>query len=464
MTKKIAIIVDNPKRDLRGLLLLSHTLAKYGARIFLVPMYQQGYDIPLLAPDLVIANYARENNRALLSTYQQLDYQIAILDTEGGILSEDGADSVNNWAQSINQSGLGKLIDYYCFWGSAVFEAFRKESGLDDSNLKVTGCPRYDLCSKPWSNVLSYKRKDFILVNTNFSAINPLFTQSADDEVKIFTQLGWDGHYVDSLFQSLKSVFPKYLDIIEHIARSYPERTIQIRPHPFENNRIYKERFTALENVIIDGDGDIFDAIGASSCVIHLNCGSSVDALRLGKLPISLEYLNNACMQNHAPLPSKLSLHATSTDHLINLLNDVQFTSKNFDFKKSLAEVERWFYVNDGKASSRIAEFLMSNLTKNKKIPTRGIIASILGGRKQPRLSQLVRGLIGIILGSKNASHLTERFLPNRKHKKIDIAFVEHLLTEFAALDDQKKPVVSFAKNPFSTLAMSTIEIKKERI
>jgi hypothetical protein len=72
--------------------------------------------------------------------------------------------------------------------------------------------------------------------------------------------------------------------------------------------------------------------------------------------------------------------------------------------------------------------------------------------------------LIGIILGSKNASHLTERFLPNRKHKKIDIAFVEHLLTEFAALDDQKKPVVSFAKNPFSTLAMSTIEIKKERI
>ncbi|WP_124553131.1 surface carbohydrate biosynthesis protein [Methylophilus methylotrophus] len=457
----IAIIVDNPKRDLRGLTLLSHELVKRGARVLLVPMYQQGYDLPLLAPDIVIVNYARDNNRALLETYKHLNYRIAVLDTEGGVLSEDGADSTINWAKNINITGLGSLIDYYCFWGSEVYKAFHEYSGIDNKALAVTGCPRYDLCCVPWSAVLSYKRKDFILVNTNFSAINPQFTKSAEDESRIFKQLGWDEAYIDSLFDALKAVFPKYLDTIEHIAQSFPDRIIQIRPHPFENPSIYVTRFSNLKNIIIDGDGDIFDTISASSCIVHLNCGSSVDALRLNKLPISLEYLNNDCLRNHAPLPSKLSCQALSREMLVHLLTDIPQTTARFDFKKAFSEIEHWYYLNDGKAAARIADFLMSPSNFSAKISQTSYCLSIKGGRSKTSLPQLAKGMVGMLLGSKMASFLTGLLISSRSHKNIDLLFVKELLARFIQLDDKKPVRIQYAKNPYSHASMSTIDISK---
>ncbi len=79
--KRIALVVDNPRRDLRGLVLLAYLFARRGAEVFLVPMHQQGYDLPLLALDLVVLNYARENNKGLMESYRDLRIRVAVLDT-----------------------------------------------------------------------------------------------------------------------------------------------------------------------------------------------------------------------------------------------------------------------------------------------------------------------------------------------------------------------------------------------
>jgi surface carbohydrate biosynthesis protein len=258
---KIAIIVDNPRRDLRGLVLLAYQFAKRGVTVFLVPMYQQGYDLPLLAPDLVILNYARESNRGLIESYRNMGVRVAVLDTEGGVLSESGFDSPDNWATNFRDSSLANLVDDYCFWGKMVHDAFKRCSGMDGAGFALTGCPRYDICNQPWASLLSYPRTDFILVNTNFSAINPAFTRSDEDEQRLFYEQGWDVNYIKELFAELHGVFPRYLDVIEAIARAAPNRTVQIRPHPFENEELYRKRFEDMSNVIIDGEGDIFNAI-----------------------------------------------------------------------------------------------------------------------------------------------------------------------------------------------------------
>ena len=64
-------------------------------------------------------------------------------------------------------------------------------NGRDPERLEVTGCPRYDYCSAPWSALLEYIERDFVLVNTNFSAINPQFSRSAEDEIEVFIRTGW---------------------------------------------------------------------------------------------------------------------------------------------------------------------------------------------------------------------------------------------------------------------------------
>ena len=69
---KIGIVLDSPKRDLRGIALVAHELLKRGAEVYIMPMYQHGHDVPLLAPDAVLVNYARPNNAPLLQMFHAL--------------------------------------------------------------------------------------------------------------------------------------------------------------------------------------------------------------------------------------------------------------------------------------------------------------------------------------------------------------------------------------------------------
>src|SRR5512134_117776 len=103
---RVAIIVDSPKRDLDGALLTGYQLAHRGVEVLLVPLYQQGYDLPWLRPDGVVVNYVRENNRELLATYRSLGICVMVMDTEGGVLSDLGLDAPSNWAREMRRSGL----------------------------------------------------------------------------------------------------------------------------------------------------------------------------------------------------------------------------------------------------------------------------------------------------------------------------------------------------------------------
>ncbi|MFC5299819.1 surface carbohydrate biosynthesis protein [Azospira restricta] len=459
---RVAIVVDNPRRDLRGLVLLAHEFTKLGALAYLVPMYQQGYDLPLLAPDLVVVNYARENNRSLLETYRALHYRVAVLDTEGGVLSESGLDSPANWARGIRQSGLAALVHDYCFWGEAVRDAFVEHSGMDAEALAVTGCPRYDLCCAPWSEVLEYERRGFVLVNTNFSAINPQFTRSAEDESRIFKSLGWEADYVEKLFDELKAVFPRYLDAVELIARTFPAKTVLVRPHPFENPQIYRDRFAGLSNVIVDGAGDILNAIFAADCVVHLNCGSAVDTVRLGKLPISLEYLNTERMRRHAPLPSRLSCPAGDPEMLLSLIADPDAAVAGYDKIMISREVGRWYHLSDGLSARRVATFLMSRLGDRQPAARRSLGAAVRGGRSRASALQVLRGALGALAGSKPVSTLAELVQRSRRQKRIELPFVIGLLEQYCRLDDGVPALASIVRNPLTGAPLSTIAVRKK--
>ena len=51
--------------------------------------------------------------------------------------------------------------------------------------------------------------------------------------------------------------------------------------------------------------------------IIHLNCGTAVEAVLLGKLPVQLEYLNTPATAGHALLPARVSRAAMSFDELL---------------------------------------------------------------------------------------------------------------------------------------------------
>lgn len=455
---KIAIVVDNPRRDLRGLVLLAHQLALRGVAAVVVPMYQQGYDIPLIAPDLVVVNYARESNRPLLETYRSAGYGVAVLDTEGGILSSKGHDAPDTWAASICRSGLSALIDHYAFWGENVHHAFVRHSGIPPEKLWLTGCPRYDLCVEPWRSMLRHTRRDFILVNTNFSAINPRYTRSASEERAIFRSLGWTEEYVKRIFADLERVFPVYLETIESLARAFPKRQILVRPHPFENESLYRERFAGIANIVIDGAGDVLNVISASDGVIHLNCGTAVDAVLCGKVPISIEYLNTETIKSHAPLPSSISLQAGNFEELCAFVETLPDRSP-YDIEAAQAVTRPWFHHSDGLAAARLADLLVGALATKSTVARRSATMALRGGRRNASVGQVLLGLSSLAAGSAAADVLRQRIQPSRTGKAFGVADVAALLQDYAACSSDPAARVRHARNPLTKLPLSSIEV-----
>lgn len=457
---KVAIVVDNPRRDLRGMALLAYQFAKRGATCFVVPMYQQGYDVPLIAPDLIVLNYARESNRSLLERYRALGIAVAVLDTEGGILSESGFDSPSNWAQSFRASGLGALVDYYCFWGRVVQEAFVRHSGMDAENLPVTGCPRYDLCNPPWDAMLTYPRNGFTLVNTNFSAINPAFTRSHESEQRLFLEQGWDADYVRRLFAELQEVFPRYLHTIRQVAMELPDRLFQIRPHPFENDAAYREYFADLGNVIVDGAGDIFNALRGADSIVHLNCGSSIDAIRMGKTPISMEFLNTDVMRRHAPLPSRVSCQARDVKDLAALVSQERLRSSRYDLAGARRETEPWYFLSDGRASERVADFLLAAIRGKPGTARKSVAAAVRAGRAHPSPRQIMLGAVSLATGSHLASLVVDRMHGARRQKRLNHDFVADLVTRYSELDGGQGLLVDRVRSPIAGQPLSTFRIR----
>src|SRR5688500_5327025 len=85
---RVALVVDNPTRDLPGLVLLAHTLASRGVVVYLVPMQRQYVELRALRPDLVVLNYLRPSNDDLAATLLARGTLVTVLDTEGGVFPD----------------------------------------------------------------------------------------------------------------------------------------------------------------------------------------------------------------------------------------------------------------------------------------------------------------------------------------------------------------------------------------
>jgi surface carbohydrate biosynthesis protein len=432
---KVAIVLDNPKRDLLGVAITAYQLLKLGCEVYVVPMYQQGYDMPLIAPDAVIVNYARPANKPILESYKSLGILVFVMDTEGGILSAEGPDAPENWAKFFKSSALSECIDYYFFWGERVRNAFTKHSGISEDRLIVAGCPRYDICNNQWRLLLNYPKSDYVLINTNFSGLNPAFTSSSKAEEQIFLQGGWDRKYVRKLFDETKMIFTGYLETIEKLAKRNPNTTFLIRPHPFEKSSFYTDRFKQA-NVVVDGSGNVLNVISNSRCVLHLNCGTSVETNLLGRAPISIEFLNTEFIRKNAPLPSEISIKASDFEDLNELINnEVLRTSRYLAIKERITP---WFSEIDGMASLRIATKVTQAIKEHKPQPRRSFLLSIKGGRADVRSWRVAQGLACNLLGSKVAWWARAKLKSTINEKVVPSSTIIDLLNKFSRIEGTK--------------------------
>ena len=432
---RIGWVVDHPKRDLAGSVLAAYQLASRGASVAIVPMYEQGVDVPRLGLDTLVVNYARTANLDLMRSFAKAGLALYVLDTEGGVLAEKGGNSPPAMAAYVRNSGYAKILTGYFFWGGRLHEAFNDNKTMPSGRLHLTGCPRFDFAAPRWRTLLDGERRGYLLVNANFPLVNSRFSSKPGAEREAMIRAGWDGPYIDRFLADLKLVFANYLVEIARLAAARPDRAILVRPHPFESEEVYRTALAQHSNVVVDGTGSVLDMIQNAAAIIHLNCGTAVEAVLLGKLPIQLEYLNTPATAGHALLPARVSRPATSFEELIAVVDHLGEETAKFDFAGVHAvNIDAFFHRNDGQAAERVADVLVG--AKEPRRPFVSLASALRGTRPSPSAGQIAKGAASLLFGSAATEKFRTWFSPARRDKRIEPADVATLLARIAVHDN----------------------------
>lgn len=460
---KIGVVVDHPKRDLAGCVRVAYELARRGHEALLLPHYEQGIEAPLLGLDGVVLNNARPHYRALAEGYRASGTAIFVLDTEGGVLGEDGFNAPTRIAQRFRESGIGRLVDGYLFWGERLWSAFAEHSGLAPEQLQITGCPRYDICHPLWRKTLSYPHPGFFLINTNFNAVNPLLASGKNSDRQALRSQGVQDPEIESRYRAARSVFDRLIPELQRLAKHSTGHRFVLRPHPFEGVEYYRQAFSGYDNVTVDDSGDVMAVLSAASGMLHVNCGTSVEATFLGVLPIAIEYSNNDAARRLNPLPARISYRVHSPGELEDVLEHVADISASHPFDAIYQEhIRPWFYENDGQAGARVAEAVLEWLSGRSVHGRKSIGLSLISGQKPPRLSQVAQGVVSQVLGSRSTRAMREVLDPGRRHKRFALSEVQDVLSKFVLNDASPFTAIATARHsPYTGHQLLTVAVNR---
>jgi surface carbohydrate biosynthesis protein len=442
---RVCLIIDNPLRDLDGMVLLGWTLAQKGAEVFLVPMYQQAFEVAALMPDLVLVNYMRINNQKLVRAYSESGILVGVLDTEGGIFTSVEEGLTNPVARS-DRSG----VDLYCLWGKRQYDSFVEHNIFPKSKLYMTGCPRYDFCAEPWKSTLPCLRTDdgrMILVNTRFPLIFPRFQRGLEDEMNLMLNLGFENPYIGESVRQYFLVWAELISVVADLAKTFTKAIFVIRPHPFENRKIYEQVFKDIPNIRITQEKTVLPWIYSSSLLIQKGCSTALEASLLGIQPVSLDWINAPIFYNE--VVASVSHSMKSREALTNIVGDTLNghppvpTPEMNRRRKQL--VDDWFYAIDGKSSERVAGAILETIDKRgmnqvKRKPTRIMMHN---GLTKAGLRNLAAFLGTRILGFNRYDGLKSRMLgkPRTISKAFGLEDVRAVTDNLSKVSDNSKTV-----------------------
>ncbi|MCK1332008.1 MULTISPECIES: surface carbohydrate biosynthesis protein [unclassified Bradyrhizobium] len=447
----VCLIVDNPLRDLEGLVLLARQLSIHGARTTLVPMYEQGFDIPALRPDLVLLNYTRPNNADLIKSYKRAGILVGVLDTEG-----IGGKNADQFASMVKNAGCPDLVDLYCVWGQAQYAAFLRQGTVSPDRLHATGCPRYDFCAPPWRAALASPTvgSDYILINTNFPTVNPRFSGSSSAEEESMVQAGFAREFARRFIADARRAYHNTLDMAVKLAEHFCKVEFVLRPHPFENINSY-DAFAALPNAKVVQSGTSLEWISGARLLVHQNCSTAIEATMLNVEPLSMEWFNTPSLRFDAA--TRVSREARGEAEMLELVRqglDNRLPSLRPETEAFRREIIKDLYsAVDGASSARVCEAVLATIASARycKQPVHSLPPLSLRGAAAGALRRTLGYRASSVLRRTYSSAESER---RRAGKSFDAETVNAILQRLNAVSPDCR---RFVAGPTANIRLSRL-------
>jgi len=367
---KIALILDNPYRDLFNLIMLAVSLCRRGATCYLVPMNLMEKEVSAIAPDLVLLNYLRQNNQNLVRQWMDAGIHISILDTE------TGAETKSSSYEQImaDDASVRDRVDTFFCWGKEMARFLTQKGWYRKNQTVVTGAIYSDLYAPKWRHTVlqqsHYAEKygsPLILINGNLSLANPAFQTPEKElqEVVDRSRLSYD--YVLKWQEQQKIALSELTRLTNRLAEKLPKVQFVYRPHPFERIETYHELLLKRNNLHLVKEGTIYGWILRSQAIIHRDCTTAIEANFAGIPAFSANWI--PASPDSPGVSESVSVPCQSQEELEKNIEDllngkfVMPAQVHDRFQKLIGD---WFHRFDGSAHERIASKLL-DVTKVKR-------------------------------------------------------------------------------------------------
>jgi surface carbohydrate biosynthesis protein len=378
-----------------------------------------------LAPDFVLLNHFRTIYEDLVKNMMTAGIKVGVLDTEGSVFSpmpttahatlgdsnQDGekiVPAMEEYALSMaRDADLRYNIACYCAWTPAFAEYASQAGWYRSEQITVTGTPRMDFYAPQWreavrrmSSFVDAYAEPIILINSSFTLANPRFQSPEKEMEMMINAFSYDRGFVEKWRDTQDQAMRGLASLANRLAECFPDVTFIYRPHPFEDEDVYKELLESLPNLHLVKRGTVDGWLLRTKALIHWGsstaidaCLASVPAFTAGWLPI------------HLPVPAvdDVSIKCSTEDDLVECI--VEVLGVAFQPPSEIARnvdqvVEKTFYRIDGLAHQRVADAILKATNSRGPSPSISKCRDFMySGNKttfKARLSAHIKKILGL--------------------------------------------------------------------
>jgi len=295
----LIIPVENQVRELDPKLLLAYVAAKRGFSSILGFRREIHFHISSFPPGIYLSKSMTAASDLMFQIMRKLGHEIVAWDEEALVhLPPD-----TYFSRRLSPVAMA-FVSHMLAWGQDNTELWQQYPSLPDgAKIHVTGNPRNDLLRpeirdyyEEMVGELRERYGDFILINTNFNHVNAFYPGlnlfvPPDKPGKTpeygRAARGMTREYAEGFRDHKQAIFEKFQQLIPTVEKTFPKYNIVVRPHPTENQEIYRQISAECKRVKVTNEGNVVPWLMAAKALIHNGCTTGVEAYVMGVPAIS---------------------------------------------------------------------------------------------------------------------------------------------------------------------------------
>ncbi len=390
----LIIPVENQVRELDPKLLLACIAARRGFSIIIGSHREIDLRISSLPQSRYLNKSMTDRNLKMFRIMENLGHEIVTWDEEALV----HLPAATYYSRRLSPTAI-RYNSHLFAWGEDNAELWRQYPDLPpDMPIHVTGNPRSDMMRpelrafyKSEADRLKGRFGDYILVNTNFNHVNAYFpAQNLFRPVKNTgdvpqfgkAAVGMSREYAEGLRDHKQNIFEAFKQMIPKLDQALPDQRIIVRPHPTENQQIYKDIANICERVHVTNEGNVVPWLMAARAVIHNGCTTGVEAYVMGIPAVSYRAkIDDEIDMGFYRLPNLISHQVFHFDALLVTLNKIlagELGVADGDERRAL--ITKYLAAQEGPlACERIADVLENARQADTAMPRPALNRKILG-------------------------------------------------------------------------------------